>query len=238
MTVKRDSRGRRTDRVHRQEERKMRGLQRQGLSIQEIASELKRKPETVKRHLEAQIQPEETLPSLAVQQAASEHQKDLRKVAESLRYNLTVPSPKEAQVDLLATASEMAKGATGETLQKDLARLVDICRPGPKWQFGPDNFRAFGFAIEGHSLFTGLLEHLESTNLAAKFRDYRTLLRRYIWLCHTFEGKVDELRLEETPPVKALYEQLSRLKGELTQGLDLYIQKRIFPGKCRFCPDL
>ena len=53
--IKRDSLGRRTDRVKNREVNQMRHLRAQGLTDAEIAVKLKRKPETIKRYLDAKL---------------------------------------------------------------------------------------------------------------------------------------------------------------------------------------
>ncbi len=176
------------------------------------------------------VSAQETPPQIAVQEALSEHQKALRKLAESLRYELRVPSPREAQVETLPKPQQLKDNAGAQ-----LEALARMFVPGPKWRFGTDSFEAFGFQAEGHPLFEGLLEHLDDKNLANKFKELKKSLKEYILLCHNQEGKVDILQLERMPQVTDLLRQSEQLVQELTRGLDLYIHGIIFPGKCRFC---
>ena len=57
--MKSDSLGRRTDRVKKREVDQMMRLHNQGMTEAEIALKLKRKPQTVKRHLEVALLPYE-----------------------------------------------------------------------------------------------------------------------------------------------------------------------------------
>jgi hypothetical protein len=99
--IKRDSLGRRTDRVKKREVDQMLRLRAQGLTNAEIAARLNRRPETIKRHLDyreiqAGLKPYEETPhnrliGLALQKALEEHLDEIRSLIEQWKNNLNAP---------------------------------------------------------------------------------------------------------------------------------------------------
>ncbi|MBA7673719.1 hypothetical protein ES703_81923 [subsurface metagenome] len=95
--IKRDSLGRRTDRVRKRELNEMVRLHTQGLVYAEIATKLKRKPETVKRHIEAALHSGKGLPvdpTINLQRHYA-HWGSLSKLAEELKQSLELPKDLE-----------------------------------------------------------------------------------------------------------------------------------------------
>jgi hypothetical protein len=90
--IKKDNLGRRTDRVKRREINEISKLHAQGLTVKEIASEVKRKPETVKRHM-GSLQ--------SAQQVR--HISDLQKLAKEFLDSLVYPADTEDWDDLHQT---------------------------------------------------------------------------------------------------------------------------------------
>ena len=82
--TKRDSLGRRTDRVRPREEAEMRRLYLSGLTPREIAVKLDRKVNTVKHHLTAETTEKDQLQSKTAQVVARELLLEIRNLAQHL----------------------------------------------------------------------------------------------------------------------------------------------------------
>lgn len=171
-------------------------------------------------------------------QVSERHINSLIEVADSLRFNLKVPSPKSAQEDELVMDDEKYKRLSGlqalEAAAKDASKAA---WPGPKWYFIPDGSIVVGYITEDFRYFPALMEHLKSTNLDRKFYTLKRSLMEYISLCHSLKDEVKEVGLFNIPQVSDLYGKSQRLTTELTTELKEFILKGSFPGRCRYCPD-
>jgi len=170
---------------------------------------------------------------LAREQAIASHHDDLTRVAQSLCYNLQVPRPDDvffhvaAEPELPEDVFERGKVAFEVTL-----RRFD---PGPKYWFHEDEVRV-GFLPENWPLFGGLMNHLQSTGLDARFRELKELLIRYGGLCWSLKGKVADHRLANVSEVSELRTKIEEVIESLCDELQVLIHRRVFPGRCRFCP--
>ena len=94
--IKRDSLGRRTDRVKKREEAAMLRLQLSGLTPKEIAAKLNRKVETVRRHLASKDKEKMADQGKIVQVVPRELFFEIRKLAKRLEQLTHIPEPHRA----------------------------------------------------------------------------------------------------------------------------------------------
>ncbi len=155
--IKRDSLGRRTDRVKKPEEATMLRLQLSGLTPQEIADRLDRKVDTVKRHLAIRSQ-EEALQHGETSRIPRELFAQIQKLAKRLEQLTRVPEPRRVFLRddmkfLPEDDEEIMKGDTSQLLSSFLAMRTPWWTPT-----GPVDIRRY-LKFEEEALlnrFTGL----------------------------------------------------------------------------------
>jgi len=180
--------------------------------------------------LKAEIQKLKTL------DAWSKHVDGLVSVAQSIRYNLVVPTPARAQQEEYPIQGSTRQGLSNlEALQADLKDLGAAVRPGPKWYVSSDGTLEVAFFAEELSPFPGFMEHLKGTGLDIKYWGLKEVLREYIQACRNLNGKVNGEDLLRVPEVAELYDKSRLAALELAEKLDTLIRTRNFTGKCQFC---